>query len=381
MARRHYGAEKLPNRLEEAFLQTPRHVFVPRYLSARTGQWETPGPDGDYSERQLDELYADHPLCIHVDRFGQTAATISQPTLVLYMAALLQVEPGQRVFELGGGSGWNAALLARLAHPDGSVHSVEIVESLVQSARRAIESLGIENAFVAGGDGRCGLPDFAPFDRGVFTASSPDLPGCFFDQIGEGGILLFVARAQGDADWLLLLRKRGRRFEAEKRLECSFVPVVGQTDEKPAPIEPIERRAVYLRCKDQPCGRIEWGRLGVEARKVAALARFLEAIHYPNSELHSEENPSLNGGQVAKAIETRDGSSVAVATDASLQGYGDPALFERLRRQAERWAQAGCPALEALPLQIVPAEQADESDPGTLVGLRGDAAFVWQLDA
>ena len=127
----------------DAFLEVPRELFVERSFR--------------------DESYADHPLPIFC---GQT---ISQPTTVILMLQLLDVLPGQRVLEIGTGSGYNAGLLTKLA---GTVVTVERHEKLAELARENLKLAGLENVVVIAGDGKKGCAKLAPYDRIIVTAAA-----------------------------------------------------------------------------------------------------------------------------------------------------------------------------------------------------------------
>jgi len=163
----------LSDRVRDAFLAVPRHCFVPRYRDLGDEAWQEV-TDDDLLEH-LPALYRDNGLAIGVDAAGE-AVTISSPDWVLYLLELLNVQPGQRVFEVGAGSGWNAALLGQLAGPTGYVESFEIIPALAAQAERAVARAGLTNVRVVAGDAGAGSLDEEPFDRVIFTAGSYDVP-------------------------------------------------------------------------------------------------------------------------------------------------------------------------------------------------------------
>lgn len=187
----------------EAFMDCPRHLFINRSYS-------------------LDEMYKDYPLEIYHD--DNYVSTISQPSFVLLMIEMLKLEPQHRVIELGGGSGWNAALMSCLCS---LVVSIEIIPDLANETRENLKKLGYNNVVLIEGDGANGCAEFAPYDRGIFTAGATDLPKAFHEQIKVGGLLLFVMKTS-IVDYLLLLKKEEGYFEELERLPCSFVPMKGR---------------------------------------------------------------------------------------------------------------------------------------------------------
>lgn len=182
-------------RVLEAMRQVPRHRFAP------------PG---------LQELaYADAPLPL-----GQ-GATLSQPFIVAFMAEALLLKGGEKVLEVGSGSGY---LLAVLSHLAGEVHGVEREEALVQSSSRLLHELG-NPAQVHGGDGRMGLPTEAPFDAIVLSCAAEELPLGLLDQLKEGGRMVMpLGPAHGHQE-LLRLTKLGEGLKEERLMGVAFVPL------------------------------------------------------------------------------------------------------------------------------------------------------------
>jgi protein-L-isoaspartate(D-aspartate) O-methyltransferase len=151
-------------KLERALLKTPRHLFVPQNL--------------------LEYAYRDIPLPIG---FGQT---ISQPSTVVIMTEMLDVKPGQKVLEIGAGSGWQAAILSRLVGSKGRVYTVEIIRGLVEFAKKNLQKLNIKNVEVIHADGSRGLPEKAPFDRIIITAATPKISEVLLQQLKINGKLV-----------------------------------------------------------------------------------------------------------------------------------------------------------------------------------------------
>jgi protein-L-isoaspartate(D-aspartate) O-methyltransferase len=175
----------------------PRHEFVPP--AARH------------------DAYGDHPLLIG---HGQT---ISQPYIVAFMTEALGLTGGEKVLEVGTGSGYQAAVLSQVAS---SVYSIEIVAPLAEEARERIARLGYRNVFLRAGDGYKGWPEAAPFDAIVVTAAAPKVPEPLKAQLKDGGRLVIPVGDQNQE--LVVLTRRGDTFEERRVLPVIFVPMTGE---------------------------------------------------------------------------------------------------------------------------------------------------------
>ena len=168
--------------------------------------------------------YADQALPIEC---GQT---ISQPYVVAYMTEQLGVQPHHRVLEIGTGSGYQAAVLSRLAR---EVVSVERYRTLADRARGRLESLGYDNVDVVTGDGFVGVPGGAPYDRIIVTAAAERLPETLLDQLADnGGVMVLPLGAQDGSQHLIKLTKLQTGTHRENLIPVRFVPMLpGQAQE------------------------------------------------------------------------------------------------------------------------------------------------------
>ena len=183
-------------RLLDAMATIPRHEFV--------------------EARYRDQAYADHPLPIGA---GQT---ISQPYIVALMLELLHLEPTSKVLEIGTGSGYQTALLAKLA---GHVYSMERHAELARQATETLSRLGLTNASVVTGDGSRGLPEHAPYDAIVVAAAAAEVPPALFDQLREGGRMI-IPVGPPEAQELQFVRKLQGRAQTTVMEGCRFVPLI-----------------------------------------------------------------------------------------------------------------------------------------------------------
>jgi protein-L-isoaspartate(D-aspartate) O-methyltransferase len=168
--------------------------------------------------------YADQALPIAC---GQT---ISQPFVVAYMTEKLEVELQHRVLEIGTGSGYQAAILARLAR---EVVSIERYRTLADAARERLKTLGYTNVTIRSGDGMAGAPDLAPFDRIMVTAAAEDVPEALVAQLAEGGKMVLPVGPRHDAQYIVRLTKQpDGALSREELIAVRFVPLLpGQARE------------------------------------------------------------------------------------------------------------------------------------------------------
>jgi protein-L-isoaspartate(D-aspartate) O-methyltransferase len=164
--------------------------------------------------------------------------TISSPLIVSYMTQALDPQPGDKVLEIGTGSGYQAAVLSPLVK---EVYSIEIVESLGKSAAKTLERLGYDNVHVKVGDGYQGWAEHAPFDKIIVTCSPEKVPQPLADQLADGGLMV-VPVGERYSQTLYLLRKKDGKLESEALIPTLFVPMTGKAEEarvvKPDPTNP-----------------------------------------------------------------------------------------------------------------------------------------------
>ncbi len=182
----------------DAFLNVPRHRFIGKGLQS--------------------SAYGDHPLPIGE---GQT---ISQPYMVALMTQCLGLRGGERILEIGTGSGYQAAILAGIAS---EVFTVERVASLSKKAEAVLGELGYTNIHFLVGDGTRGWPDNAPYDGIIVTAGSPAVPEPLFEQLVEGGRLV-VPVGGGWSQQLTVVRKEKGKIKKKEVCGCIFVPLLGE---------------------------------------------------------------------------------------------------------------------------------------------------------
>ena len=185
-------------RVLEALRRVPRHLFVPEPVRSKA--------------------YGDHSLPIG---YGQT---ISQPSVVGLMTQRLAIDPGHKVLEIGTGSGYQTAVLARLAR---SVYSLERIDELARLAALTLRSIGCDNVSVKAFDGTYGYPAAAPYDRILVTAGCDEVPEPLLAQLAIGGRLVLPV-GPPERQRIRVIRRRKDHFGQEDGEEVVFVPLLGR---------------------------------------------------------------------------------------------------------------------------------------------------------
>ena len=192
------GVDRLDERVMEAMRTVRRDEFVP--------------------ERAKTAAYVNRPLPIG---HGQT---ISQPYIVAIMTHLMQTRPGDRVLEIGTGSGYQAAVLAEIVD---TVYTIEIIPELAESAAERLERLGFDNVQVRAGDGWYGWPDAAPFDAIIVTAVGEEVPGKLVDQLRPGGNMVLPVGTDWDQNLAVVEKAEDGGISMRHVLPVRFVPLTG----------------------------------------------------------------------------------------------------------------------------------------------------------
>jgi len=185
----------------EAFKKIPREKFI--------------------KKEQGEEAYGDYPLPIGG---GQT---ISQPTTVMLMTQALELKPGDKVLEVGTGSGYQAAIISRIIGKSGKLVSTEIVPELAESARQNIEKIGLKNVEIVHHDGSKGYINESPYDKIIVTAACPRIPKPLVSQLRENGIIVAPVGSLNE-QVMVKARKKGSRLIEENLGDFMFVPLRGK---------------------------------------------------------------------------------------------------------------------------------------------------------
>ncbi len=194
------------NRIEQAMRTVPRHLFVP--------------------EATIEDAYANMAVTTKPGSDGTPASCASVPTVVTMMLGQLDARHGDRVLEIGAGTGYNSALLAELVGETGQVTTIDIDPEVTAQARKALDATGYGRVHVITRDGALSAPDHAPHDRIIVTVGPWDLPPAWQDQLAPGGRLVVPLRWRGQARSVAFTHEEGVLRASDSRL-CGFIPMIG----------------------------------------------------------------------------------------------------------------------------------------------------------
>ena len=344
--------------VRDAFLVVPRERFVPEFAA----------------RERVEAVYRDDAIPTKFRRDGFPISSSSQPAIMAEMLERLELAPGLRVLEVGTGTGYNAALLAQLVGPTGSVTSVDVDAEVARGARRALRE-GSHRVRVVVADGRDGWTARAPYDRIVVTASAEEIPEAWAEQLVEGGLLeLPLCFDGGENQFVATFQKERRRLVSVALVPGGFMPL-RSADDPDAPAAPpalvaSDRQAGTDRPIRQLVGSclatlskpakqrllrvaLEDGRskpLGLRANR-AALWLYLQLTLPPSRRVLLLPEPALG-------VIGRDGRSLACIEHSGrrllsrLRAHGRLEAENHLLAAVARWRDGGRPGAEKLQLVV-----------------------------
>ncbi|MFG2483367.1 methyltransferase, FxLD system [Streptomyces virginiae] len=191
--------------VESALRTVPRHVFVP--------------------DASLEEAYANQPVHVKYDTDGTSISCASQPAVVALMLDQLGAQPGERILELGAGTGYNAALIAQLVGDTGRVTTIDVDDDLVEGAREHLAAAGYTNVEALTRDGAVGHATGAPYDRIIATVGAHGIPHAWLDQLAPGGRLVVPQRLKGSVSRSIVYERRDHRWVSLGSEMNTFMPL------------------------------------------------------------------------------------------------------------------------------------------------------------
>ncbi|CAN5895888.1 hypothetical protein BH23ACT8_BH23ACT8_20240 [soil metagenome] len=338
-------------RVEEAFRAVPRQVFLPGVPAERA--------------------YADEAIVTRRDAQGRPISSSSQPTIMALMLGQLGVRPGHRVLEVGAGTGYHAALLARLALHDGRVTTVDLDREITAEAQRRLRDAGVRGVRVRTGDGWDGWPADAPFDRVIATVGVDDVAPAWAAQLAPGGRIVAPLWLRGGFQITVALEPRDDCLVAASVLGCGFMRLRG----------PHAGLAAYVDARGWTVS-VDDGEAEAARALDAALAGGLreEPVARPPQRwelrLLLDEPDAVaafprGATRSLPALLTSDPAGFAVVDGATLRSAGAPEVAARLRAAAARAAPL---TVDRLRLRVAP--HADPAPAARWVLVRRDHVLL-----
>lgn len=356
--------------VEAAFREVPRHLFLPGVSTVQS--------------------YVDEAVTVQVCE-GVATSSASQPSMMAIMLEQLDLRPGHRVLEIGAGTGYNAALLARLVGPAGAVTSIDIDDELVASAAVHLAAAGVEGIELICADGATGHPGGAPYDRIVLTVGSDDVRPEWIAQLAPDGRILLPLAVRGSQLAVALDLGADGVLRSHSVRSCMFIrlrgiaaggarpavhPHLGLAVETPSDSTMVDVDAV-LAALDVPgrerslpveLGRADvWDGLGLWLALTEPGTCRLLAPADEDAVLADELIP-LGPGAAAPALAGSSGIAVVVGRGSAVRAYGvgGDELAQRLGAAADAWLTAGRPGAADWRISVVPGSREGNGGPGVV---------------
>ncbi|MDE2786471.1 MAG: methyltransferase domain-containing protein [Chloroflexota bacterium] len=364
--------------VREAFASVPRHLFVPNVDVA--------------------SAYADQPVFIRWDD-GIPISSSTQPTMMAIMAEQLHLEPGSRVLEIGAGTGYNAAVLAHIVGPGGSVVTVDIDQDIVDEAAGNLARAGYHDVEVVCGDGFAGHIPEQPYDRIMVTVGAQDVSPHWVEQLQDGGIMVVPLWFRGYRV-SVALQKRDGLLESLSASPCMFIPIRGIADRNEGyyPIgdakQDLPQTFVGME-RDDPDRRRDLERIFTQEVQSREIRRSLQGqfhTHDLSSGLYmfltidprinivhweTRENLFQGAGYALIDLETMSAAVLADGHPDRAMVYGGDAAYPELTRLLDRWDEMGRPSIHDLRIRALSVSPPSIPEDNWVVAKR--SAYTWVM--
>jgi protein-L-isoaspartate(D-aspartate) O-methyltransferase len=320
--------------IRRAFLHVPRHCFIEGYYrqQGKHLKW-------DYiADPNREELYQDEPLVTKIDERGYPICSSSLPSVMAQQLEALQLQGGQRVLEIGTGTGYNAALLHELVQPFGQVISLEIDESLATSADLHLSSAGITDVVIRKQNGAWGEGSYAPYDRLLATCGVKALPLPWIEQLKREGLLIVNILLNLTSIFLQLKKVSQTRLEGQfLAIDAIYMEMRGP--QGLVPYIPVN----WASYEDQPHHEVDLTSNLPKLLEQPAFAVFLQS-RLPTLESHLKWNYEKQ--QPDLYLLDRVTNSVVLVKETGLIQYGHHCLAEQIQQSWQIYEELGSPSLE-----------------------------------
>lgn len=380
--------------VEAALRAVPRHLFVPGVAP--------------------EDAYQDEAIVTKRDDDGRPVSSSSQPAIMAIMLAQLDLAPGQRVLEIGAGTGYNAALISHIVGPDGQVTSIDIDPEVTLGASAHLTAAGYQAVTVVTADGAAGFPAHAPYDRLIATVGVSDLAPAWLSQLGMDGLIVVPLDVRGAQLSVAFEQRRDGHWASRSIAPCGFMRMRGElaganVAEVLAPgltlMLPDRDRTIHpaalAAALAAPPAAVEPTGVAVGTRQVLWELNLWFAVHEPLAcevveELSRGRQPLLRGlPKFGRSFQATYGivadDSIALLfpgtdhetdheTDRELvaAGYGSSgaSLASGLAAQIQAWHEAGRPATHGLHVDAYPCDVEVPPIPGAMIVERPNTRFA-----
>jgi len=376
------GPEAITPAFAAAFRRWPRYRFVQRYTVLHRAWYDV--ARGQVLPH-LQRLFGDGPICIKDDDSEGCLRVLSQlpaPATMARFIQLLKLRPGDRVLEVGSGSGWLLAMIADIVGPSGKVVGIEIDPEIVGQARRHLDETGLNNVEIVTGDAAVSVPEGDRYNRVVISAIINDLPRTVFSAAADDAILVAPAGTPGRTGRLYGWSRHGNVFRAMASVSSSCPPLLGRLAvpdpglPNPAklPFADLLRTPALHRA---PC-------FAAQATKEQRLVVMNDFCSFLGVRFGRAWSWWVAGEQPGESRQfvghyDRRSSSVGVLTAEGFEGYGADAAWKQIHAAWNEWLAVGRPSLSKYMLDIHPADARPAASSTCWVHQHRDSVFVWRL--
>ena len=330
--------------IAQALLNTPRHLFLDRMHTDNSGMRFRKVDPKHPTKRQLERIYSDEAL---LTRKSPPSST-SQPTLVVQMLEALDVQTGDRILEIGAGTGWNAGLMGSLTGRSGEVVTIEIQADIARAARKHLKRASVDNVTVITGDGARGHDKGCPYDRLITTVACPEVFRAWLEQLADDGVMLLTISDLPFENSCLLIRLQKQKDHLVGQVIGlpGFMQLTGRHDVTASRnLVKTEARGI-IKSRPRTRERPFWAAAqeGMKAWLMRDLVFF--------ARLQGFQVTPTDGGKFLLAAP--DARGVCVVGPTELKAYTARDCLERFRSTAETWLGMGAPSRAGYRVQVWP---------------------------
>jgi hypothetical protein len=269
--------------------------------------------------------------------------------------------------------------------PEGHVYSLELIPEVAKTAAETIATLRIKNVSIIAADGGEGYAVGAPYDRAIFTAGAYDLPGHFYAQVKDQGLLLIAIKTEGEGDNLFLLRRNQDHFESLESQAAGFVQMRGKYEIDSLEPIPIETVPEWTELKHKQISKAPfwWGGKGKAgfAWRTLGIRSFLGITEPTYRAFKTEKADQRSREEHYFGLWDKEHGSLVLAKDDWLVAYGNSAAKERLLQKVRQWVKLGMPVAASLGLKIYPSDFPLKKKNNQWIVKRRESQFLWSLEA